>query len=146
MPGYVWELTMATTTPARHLTLDDLDRDELLNLVRHTGLLWRPADLVWAQWEVASDRWNAAWDEYRRLGAEVHEAVVASIAATNALVAAACDPDGSIKTVSRLRRAAQAASTLVDQARDREDRARAKAARLGRRREAAYALYQELSR
>jgi len=133
-----------TAAPTRMITIDDLDRDELLNLLHRIGL-WRPADLVWAQWEVASHRWQAAWAEYMRLGDVAHEAVMASIAATDALATAARDPAANIKTLARLRRASIAASTVAEQARDREDRARAKANRLARRQEALYALHRELS-
>jgi len=128
----------------RPVTLDDLDRDELLHLVRHIGL-WRPADLVMAQRDAARDRWRVAWDEYMRLGDAAHEAAMASVAATKALVDACRDPAGDMKAVCRLRRAAVAASAAAGQARDREDRAKAKAERIDRRRAALRALYQELT-
>ena len=44
-------------TTRKTITLDDLDRDELLQLVRSSGIfLIAKSDLVWAQWEVATRR------------------------------------------------------------------------------------------
>jgi hypothetical protein len=122
--------------------LDDLDRDELLHLMRRR--LWRQSDLVWAQWEAACDRWEAAWDEYMRLGRATAEAYGASITATNALTEACRNPARDLKALDRLSRAAAVAADVTEQARAREGRAKAKADRIDRRKERLLALHKEM--
>jgi len=131
-------------TRTRHaVTLDDLDRDELLQLARR-HILWRPADLIWAQWEAACDRWHVAWDEYMRLGETTRKAEMASITATNALAEACRNPACDGKTLNRLIRASDLACDAAKQARAREDRARAKADRIARRQEALLTQHKEM--
>jgi len=131
-------------TRSRHaVTLDDLDRDELLRLARR-HILWRPADLIWAQWEAACDRWESAWDEYCALSDQEGAALCASVAAVNALASACRDPGHSRKALERLRRASIKAAAEHKQVQSETERARAKVDRIQRRQNALLAQHKEM--
>ena len=51
----------ARTPPS--IALEDLDRDELLVLIRQAWFTIRPRDLLYARWKVAAERARAAWDD-----------------------------------------------------------------------------------
>ncbi len=59
------------------LSFQDLDRDELLALLGRRVLMMSQADLLWAKWEVNSQRAIDAFKEYMAAGEEAHRALVA---------------------------------------------------------------------
>lgn len=59
------------------LTYQDLDRDELLALLGRRVVMISQADLLWAKWEVNSQRAIDAFKEYMAAGEEAHRALVA---------------------------------------------------------------------
>ena len=58
------------------LTYQDLDRDELLALLGRRVVMISQADLLWAKWEVNSQRAIDAFKEYMAAGEEAHRALV----------------------------------------------------------------------
>jgi hypothetical protein len=128
----------------RPVTLDDLDRDELLRLIRG-GLLFRcsEADLIWAQWEVAGDRWQAAWAAYRQASMAAHDALKALVAA-NIAFGDALRGLASARKLASLSRATKAAGRRVIETSAAEARAKAKADRIRRRQDALLARHDAL--
>ncbi len=59
------------------LTYQDLDRDELLALLERRVVLISQADLLWAKWEVNSQRAIDAFKEYMAATEETHRTLVA---------------------------------------------------------------------
>lgn len=111
---------------SKPITLDDLDRDELLALARHG--LWSQRDLVWAQYEVSSLRARTAreasylaWDRW----------CAACIARSQAFEA------GRDRAIVKAMEAEIAASAA-------KDRADSKARRLEARKDRLWKLYEEL--
>jgi len=127
----------------RPVTLDDLDRDELLHLVRNLGP-WPEAALIWAQWLAACDRRRLAWDAYQQAFDAAREAFDAWLDAGQAH-GAALHALASTRTLDRLSRAYNAADRRRIDADAAQRRAKAKVDRAARREDALYARYQELT-
>lgn len=122
-------------------TLDDLDRDELLQLVRSHCFL-RPRDLVWAQWEVATARAQAAREEAGRMFDRIRPAAEE----LDAALIVARTVQGPIKKVEAASANLRAAIAAHETLRAAQDKIFAKAERLARRADRLYALHEELSR
>jgi hypothetical protein len=131
------------TATHRPVTLDDLDRDELLRLIRDGIILWSEADLIWAQWRVACDRWQAAWTAYGQAVKTTSEArdtaIAAGVAFGDALRALA-----SARKLATLRRAHRVAEQRLIAAHAAEVRAKAKADRIERRQQALLARHKAM--
>lgn len=126
------------------ITLEDLDRDELLQLLR--GRLCfgiRERDIVWAQWEVACARAAAARDEALAMYEEVRPLRAAQVEAAQALAAVSIEGH---KRWLRLSKAFLRADAALREAEARQDKLMAKADRFERREERLYQLHGELPR
>lgn len=127
-------------------TLEDLDRDELLQLIRHgSGRLFliRERDLVWAQWEVAGKRAAVLRDQHSAMYEEIKPLRAAYFAAAEALSRA---PNTDSKRILRLSKALRDAESALRAAEERQDKLWAQAGRLERREEKLYQRHSELPR
>lgn len=127
--------------PTCHVTLGDLDRDELLSLAQSHGL-WLESDLVWAQWEVAITKAKAA---SKATIAFLEQFTPASRALDAAQIEFRAAPSDLRKIERALKRIdlARAEYRRVDA---EYKRLSAKADRLRRRTDSLYQRYQELPR
>lgn len=127
-------------------TLDDLDRDELLQFIRYgSGRLFliRERDLVWAQWEVAGKRAAALRDQALAMYEEIKPLRAAQIAAAEALSKTSITES---KRYMRLSKAFREADAALKAAEERQDKLWAQAGRLDRKEERLYQLHSELPR
>lgn len=133
-----------TATGRRPVTIDDLDRDELLRLIHGECIIYSEAALIWAQWEVACERWRAAWATYRRASEAGHAAWDAWIATGDAYDDALRARASARSKLANLERAHDAAKQRLTEARAAEARAKAKADRIERRRDMLIAWHEAL--
>jgi len=129
-------------------TLDDLDREELLQLIRDS-LKWQVVgyserDLVWAQWQVATRRALAL----REQAAALSDTVIPLAGEWDAAIRAR-DEAGvamNMKALDKALKRCDRASAAYKAAATEQDNIYAKADRHARRAERLYALCQELPR
>lgn len=122
-------------------TLEDLDRDELLQLLRRRHFWIRERDMVWAQWEVACARASALRDQALAMYDEIKQLRTVQQDAAQALSQASTEDS---KRWLRLSAAFRRADAALREAEVRQDKVFAKADRFQRREERLYQLHQEL--
>ncbi|MDA8230366.1 MAG: hypothetical protein M0006_03415 [Magnetospirillum sp.] len=133
---------MSAAPPPTRVTLDDLDRDELIQLARVYPLVDESA-LIWAQWRVALDRAmtarDQAFDLYGRIVIAEGAEAVARDAYHGALLA--LRPQ---RTLDKAKAALRAAEAACEALRTQRDRLYGKADRLERRADRLLARHKEL--
>ncbi|MEW5726309.1 MAG: hypothetical protein AB1918_00645 [Pseudomonadota bacterium] len=125
------------------VTLEDLDRDELLQLVRY-NMLWRESDLVWAQWEAACARLKPLRDRHLAMFDALAPLSRAFDDALEAL--RAVQMQGDYRKVAGALRRLDRARTAYDAKKAEQDKLERQIDRLDKRKDGLYALYQELVR
>ncbi|MBI2235403.1 MAG: hypothetical protein HYU60_00335 [Magnetospirillum sp.] len=135
------------TAPRKPVTLDDLDRDELLQLIRGglpRGFGYSERDLVWAQWEVACRRAH----EMRELEITKGVAIIPLATDLDATIRErnAAHALGDLKEMQKAAEVFERAWAAYKAASDEKDKLYAKVERFERRADRLYKLHQELSR
>jgi hypothetical protein len=132
-----------TACPARKpTTLEDLDRDELLRFARSRFWGWMERELVWAQWEVATERAQRA---SKAVTAFYDQLNVSAKAVDDAMRAThEGRASGEFKKWERARRNWAKLRANYLRLQDERDKLEAKVARLDRRADRLYQLHQEL--
>lgn len=132
-----------TMPPAKATTLDDLDRDELLQLIRQGALFFlTERDLVWAQWQVACRRAGVLRDKASAMHDTIKSLIDAWRDAIREQDAAHAATD--IKKLNRALRRREQTYAAYQDAQRQADRMYAKAEREERRADRLYARHQEL--
>jgi len=127
-------------TDRKPVTLDDLNRDELLSLAQSHGL-WLESDLVWAQWMVASARALKAQDAVVTFLGQIGPAAKAFDAAHKEF-----DPQASVQKMDRALKKIEVARAEYRRVEAEYSRLSAKAGWCQRRANRLYRLYEELPR
>ena len=131
------------------VTLDDLDRDELLQLIRrHTSLLLHPADLVWARWMVACDR----CEMFRKQAMELRDQLTTAMEDLSRdqgsyyeILLAPFDRK-SERALRRARLAYEAAQKAYDRIYEEQKRLNRKGDRMSKLADQLYLLHEEMTR
>jgi hypothetical protein len=129
-------------TDRKPVTPADLDREELLQLVRDIALV-RETDLIWAQWQVLTSRARKLGMEAIALCTPISDGIIARSAAHDAYVAAmmAYKP---VAVVARAKKALREAEIAVEGIEAKQKRLFARERSLGRRADRLLARHKEL--
>lgn len=129
-------------------TIDDLDRDELLQLIRGVHkrhfIGFFEKDLVWARWEVASARTVRFLDEASSLYDQISSARNEVLAKEKAYRAALLSAMRSPRTVAKIRKAYAVACAALDEIEERQRRLHDKSDRQRRLADQLYAQYERM--